>query len=462
MTGPSRFEQATNEMLAKTRKCQAMTGDRESILFSGMRANLHLPHPIYIASGEGATLTDIDGNTYIDTCMGFGVCVLGHRHPDIAASMARISGSGWHFGIHSQEQLPLARLLQDAVPCAERILFCNSGSEATSYAMRAARAFTGKEKIGIFDGYWHGMHDYCMVAPTNVSSRDRPAGVEISTGVPKAIRDLTVALPYRNRCAFDIIRENKDELAMVIIEPVQHSNPQRDVRDWLLELQQVCRDCNVLFCLDEMVTGFRLAYGGGQEYFGITPDLATLGKACGGGLPIGVIAGREDFMRMFLPRTGEQGVFTGGTFTGKSADHGGRHGCRHLLQGASGDLCRHGGAGRPPDGEVQRVCRAKQHGGADGQYRLDVPHLLPERAGRVELRHRRKAPRAGAPGLPDARPQPGRSDFGRQSLLSLSRPYGCGRRPDDRGVRGVAGAGSRGWVVLKVSAESCWRDRVDI
>lgn len=316
MTKPTRFEQATREMLAKTKKCQAMTGDRESILFSGMRANLYLPHPIYIASGEGATITDIDGNLYIDTCMGFGVCVLGHRHPDVAAAMARISGSGWHFGIHSQEQLPLARLLQDAIPCAERLLFCNSGSEATSYAMRAARAFTGKEKIGIFDGYWHGMHDYCMVAPTNVSSRDRPAGVAISTGVPKAIRDLTVPLPYRNPAAFDIIRQNRDELAMVIIEPVQHSNPQEDVRDYLKALQQVCRECNVLFCFDEMVTGFRLAFGGGQEYFGITPDLATLGKACGGGLPIGVIAGREDVMRMFLPKAGEQGVFTGGTFTG--------------------------------------------------------------------------------------------------------------------------------------------------
>lgn len=316
MTKPSRFEQATSEMLAKTKKCQAMTGDRESILFSGMRANLYLPHPIYIDSGEGATITDIDGNTYIDTCMGFGVCVLGHRHPDIAAAMSRISGSGWHFGIHSKEQLPLAQLLQDAIPCAERLLFCNSGSEATGYAMRAARAFTGKEKIGIFDGYWHGMHDYCMVAPTAVSSRDRPAGVEISTGIPKAIRDLILPLPYRNPSAFDIIRANKDELAMVIIEPVQHSNPQKEVRDYLQSLQEVCRDCGVLFAFDEMVTGFRLAFGGGQEYFGITPDFATLGKACGGGLPIGVIAGREDFMRMFLPKQGEQGVFTGGTFTG--------------------------------------------------------------------------------------------------------------------------------------------------
>ncbi|MGE4251304.1 MAG: aminotransferase class III-fold pyridoxal phosphate-dependent enzyme [Parvibaculaceae bacterium] len=210
----------------------------------------------------------------------------------------------------------MARLLQDAIPCAERLLFCNSGSEATQYAMRAARAFTGKTKIGIVDGYWHGMHDYRMVASTNVASRDRPDGVAISTGVPQAIADLIVPLPYRNPAAFDIIRAHRDERAMVIIEPVRHSNPQSEGRDYLLELKQVCRDCGVLFALDEMVTGFRLAYGGGQDYFGIAPDLATLGKACGGGLPIGVIAGAEDVMRMFLPRSGETGVFTGGTFTG--------------------------------------------------------------------------------------------------------------------------------------------------
>jgi glutamate-1-semialdehyde 2,1-aminomutase len=315
-TGLSHFERATDEMLAKTQMCQAMTGDREGMLFSGMRANLYLPHPIYIASGDGAYITDIDGNRYIDTCMGFGVCVLGHRQPDIASAITRVSPSGWHFGIHSQEQLPLAQLLHDAIPCAERILFCNTGSEATGYAMRAARAFTGKDKVGIFDGYWHGMHDYCMVAPTPLESRDRPVGVDMSSGVPKVVHDLIVPLPYRNPSALDIIRDNKDELAMVIVEPVQHSNPQQEVRDYLKSVQEVCRESNVLFALDEMVTGFRLAYGGGQEYFDIKPDFATLGKACGGGLPIGLVAGREDFMRMFLAEEGRQSVFTGGTFTG--------------------------------------------------------------------------------------------------------------------------------------------------
>ena len=314
--GQSHFERAEAEMLAKTEKCQAMTDDREAMLFSGMRANLHLPHPIYIASGDGPLVTDIDGNEYIDTCMGFGVCVLGHRHPGIASAIARVSQTGWHFGIHSQEQLPLARLLQDAIPCADRILFCNTGSEATGYAMRAARAFTGKDKVGIFDGYWHGMHDYCMVAPSPETSRDRPKGVDVSSGVPKAVHDLIVPLPYRNPSALDIIRENRDELALVIVEPVQHSNPQREVGDYLKSVQEVCRECNVLFLLDEMVTGFRLAYGGGQEFFDIIPDLATLGKACGGGLPIGVVAGREDIMRMFLAEDGRQSVFTGGTFTG--------------------------------------------------------------------------------------------------------------------------------------------------
>lgn len=315
-TAPPRLAAAKAEMIAKTKKCQAMTQDREAILFSGMRANLLLPHPIYIASGEGARITDIDGNEYIDTVMGFGACVLGHRQPDVADAIRRVSSSGWHFGIHSHEQLPLATLLHEAIPCAERILFCNTGSEATAYAMRAARTFTGKEKVGIFDGYWHGMHDYCMVTPAPDGTKPRPKGQEISAGVPRAIHDLTVPLAYRNEISLDIIRENKDELAVVLIEPVQHSNPQSEVADFLRAVQKVCRESGVLFLLDEMVTGFRLAYGGGQERFGITPDLATLGKACGGGLPIGVVAGREDIMHTFVGDNGTPPVFTGGTFTG--------------------------------------------------------------------------------------------------------------------------------------------------
>ena len=312
-----RLAAAKAEMMAKTKKCRAMTEDRESILFSGMRANLSMPHPIFIASGEGAHIRDIDGNDYIDTVMGFGACVLGHRHPEVAEAIGRVSGSGWHFGIHSREQLPLAEMLYEAIPCAERILFCNTGSEATAYAMRAARMFTGKEKIGIFDGYWHGMHDYCMVAPAPDGSSKRPKALAISGGVPKAVHDLTVPLAYRNEISLDIIRENADALAVVLIEPVQHSNPQPEVADFLRAVQDVCRECGVLFLLDEMVTGFRIAYGGGQERFGITPDLATLGKACGGGVPIGLVAGREDIMRTFVGDNGAPPpVFTGGTFTG--------------------------------------------------------------------------------------------------------------------------------------------------
>ena len=315
-TGTPRLDAVKAEVMAKTAKSMTMSDDREAILFSGMRANLLMPHPIYIASGEGAYVEDIDGNRYIDTVMGFGACVLGHRHPAVAEAINRVSGAGWHFGIHSPEQLPLARLLHEAVPCAERILFCNTGSEATSYAMRAARAFTGKEKVGIFNGYWHGMHDYCMVTPAREGASGRPHGEDISAGVPKAIHDLTVPLAYRDEVSLDIIREHKDELAVVLIEPVQHSNPQKDAPEFLRAVQEVCRECGVLFLLDEMVTGFRLAYGGGQERFGITPDMATLGKACGGGLPVGVVAGREDIMRTFLPSDGGMAVFTGGTFTG--------------------------------------------------------------------------------------------------------------------------------------------------
>lgn len=311
-----RLQAAQQKLMDKTKLSRKMTTDREAIVFSGMRANQRLPHPIYIAEGNGARITDIDGNEYIDTCMGFGVHVLGHNHPDIAAAIKRIAGRGWHFGIHSPEQMPLASLLHEAIPCAERVMFCNTGSEATLYAMRAARSFTGKDKIAVFEGFWHGMHDYCMVIPDPEGPRHRPHRIKMGHGIPDAVVDLIITLPYRDETAFEIIKEHKDDLAMVIIEPVQHSNPQPEVGPFLHELKRVCAESGVLFMLDEMVTGFRLAYGGGQESFDIVPDLAAFGKAMGGGIPIGCVAGREDIMRLLLGLEVEKGVFTGGTFTG--------------------------------------------------------------------------------------------------------------------------------------------------
>ena len=307
---------ARAELAAKTPKSQAIAQDRAEILNSGLAANLEMPHPIFIESGSGPYVFDADGNRYIDTSVGFGLHMLGHVHPEIEAAIKQRTGSGWMFGIHSTSQLRLANLLAEASPCAERVVFCNTGSEATMYAFRAARGFSGKEKIAFFDGFYHGAHDYGMWMADPQSDRSAPEPMAMGHGIPAALKDLTLLLPYRSPQAFELIREHKDELALVFVEGVQSSNPQTEVGPYLQELAQVCRECDVLFGIDEVITGFRVAYGGAQARFGVTPDLATYGKVLGGGLPIGAITGRAAVMDVFNGLATERGIFSGGTFSG--------------------------------------------------------------------------------------------------------------------------------------------------
>lgn len=308
--------EARRELLEKTPRSQEIAGERAEILNSGLAANLEMPHPIFIESGEGPFVCDADGNRYIDTSVGFGLHMLGHRHPEIEKAINARTGLGWMFGIHSTSQMKLASLLHDASPCAERVVFCNTGSEATMYAIRAARGFSGREKIALFDGFYHGAHDYGMWITDPSSPRDAPEKLPMGRGIPRALQDLVMLLPYRNAAAFDLIRAHADELALVMIEGVQSSNPQPGAGEFLRELRQVCRECGVLFAIDEVITGFRLAYGGAQELFDVTPDMATYGKVLGGGLPVGAVAGRADLMEVFTGLGADRGVFSGGTFSG--------------------------------------------------------------------------------------------------------------------------------------------------
>ncbi len=277
-----------------------------------------MPTPIYIRSSEGATMTDVDGNTYIDLTMGFGPHVLGHRPKVVEDALHDQLTRGWHFGLHNERQEELAHLIADAAPMAERTIFCNSGTEATMYGMRAARGFTGKNRVAVFDGCYHGAHDYALVKADPESPRSEPGAKIMGTGVPRTIRDDTMmVLPYADAAAFDLIRANKDELALVMVQPVQNTVPRDDVGPWLKELETVCREAQVLLLLDEVVTGFRLGFGGGMEYFGVSGDLATFGKALAGGLPIGALSGRAEVMDLLGKPWGDpKGVFMGGTFSG--------------------------------------------------------------------------------------------------------------------------------------------------
>jgi glutamate-1-semialdehyde 2,1-aminomutase len=174
--------------------------------------------------------------------------------------------------------------------------------------------------VAIFDGAYHGAHDTGMIMARPDSPRLEPVAMPLGAGVPEGVRSDRILLPYRERAAFDAIRAHRDELALVMIEPVQSSNPHLDddSATFLRELQEVCREAGVLFLLDEVITGFRLAFGGAQERLGLTPDLATYAKALGGGFPIGAVGGRADIMALFQgPASGDpRGIFSGGTFSG--------------------------------------------------------------------------------------------------------------------------------------------------
>jgi glutamate-1-semialdehyde 2,1-aminomutase len=308
--------EAREGLLAKTPLSQQISAERAEILNSGLAANLEMPHPIFIDRGEGPFVYDADDNRYIDTSVGFGLHMLGHRHPLIEQAIKARAEKGWMFGIHTTSQMKLASLLHEASPCADRVVFCNTGSEATMYAIRAARGYSGREKIALFDGFYHGAHDYGMWMTDPSSPHDAPEKFPMGNGIPKALADLTLLLPYRNVAAFDLIRQHADELALVMVEGVQSSNPQPEAGEFLRELASVCRQADVLFAIDEVITGFRVAYGGAQELFSVTPDLATYGKVLGGGLAVGAIAGRAEVMEVFTGLSASNGVFSGGTFSG--------------------------------------------------------------------------------------------------------------------------------------------------
>jgi len=313
----SRAEAVRNRLAEMTPGSAAINGRGREVLAMEVVPTVDMPHPIYIADADGPHMTDVDGNRFIDLTMGFGPHVLGHRPVAVTAAVHAQADRGWHFGIHNPIQQELAALLVDAAPALDSAVFCNSGTEATMYAMRVARAFTGKDRVALFDGSYHGAHDYALVKADAESPRNRPTGKILGGGVPDAINtDTMMVLPYRDATAFDLIRAYSSELALVIVEPVQSSNPRLDQGDFLRELIAVCREADVLVLLDEVITGFRLAYGGGQAHFDLMPDLATYGKALGGGFPIGAVGGRRDIMALFSDRGGEKSIFSGGTFSG--------------------------------------------------------------------------------------------------------------------------------------------------
>ena len=254
-----------------------------------------------IHRGQGSRLQDVGGRWYIDYVGGAGALILGHAHPALVEATKEQAEKGLHFfGTLNDVAIDLSRELVEAIPCAEKIVYATTGSEATFYAMRMARAFTGKSKILKFEGAYHGNHDYATISVSPKSQANYPLGQPDTGGMPAEVRDTVLIAPYNDLEAVRrIVEANRADLAAIIVEPVQRIISPRP--GFLEGLREICDGTGLLLIFDEVVTGFRLAYGGGQDYFGVTPDLASYGKIVGGGGPLSCVGGRADILDLSDP-----------------------------------------------------------------------------------------------------------------------------------------------------------------
>jgi glutamate-1-semialdehyde 2,1-aminomutase len=270
------------------------------------------------AEGSGARLRDVEGREYIDYVGGAGALILGHSHPDVVAAAQSQTAQGMHmFGTLNEVAIRLAERLVRDIPCAEKIVYATTGSEATAYAMRLARAFTGRDLILKFEGAYHGNHDYALTSTFPKALGDNPHGQDDTAGRPAGTRSTMLVAPYNDAQAVErIVEAHHGELAAIIVEPVQRIIPAQ--AEFLAALRRMCDQSGVLLIFDEVVTGFRLAYGGAQVHYGVTPDLASFGKVIGAGGPLSCVAGRADVLDMCDPRRkGEPGyVYFNGTLHG--------------------------------------------------------------------------------------------------------------------------------------------------
>jgi glutamate-1-semialdehyde 2,1-aminomutase len=269
-------------------------------------------NPPFIARGEGSHIFDVDGNEYIDYVGSWGPLLLGHRHPVIIHALECALTGGTSFGAPTEREVELAEAIRDAVPSIEMARLVSSGTEATMSAIRLARGFTGRDLIVKFEGCYHGHVDSLLV---KAGSGVATLGIADTAGVPKAFCDTTIALPFNDAGAVeDAFRAHGDQIAAVIVEPVAgNMGCVPPAPGYLEALRAITERHGALLIFDEVMTGFRVAFGGAQQRYGIRPDLTTLGKVIGGGLPVGAYGGRKDIMSRVAP---SGPVYQAGTLSG--------------------------------------------------------------------------------------------------------------------------------------------------
>jgi glutamate-1-semialdehyde 2,1-aminomutase len=309
------------EYTAKTGRSRALYEDALAVMPGGNSRTTTFfdPYPFYIQRGQGAYVDDADGHTRLDFNGNYTSLILGHAPPDVVKAVQDAAGQGLSFPGPSEHEIRLAELLTQRIPSLDSVRFTNSGTEATMNAVRLARAFTGRPRIAKFEGAFHGTHDWVMVSvtpdPKAAGSRKRPKPVAWSAGIPPAVPKHVVVLPWNDAEACESILDKEGpSLAAVLVDPLLGiGGIVPPVDGFLQRLRAATERHGVLLIFDEVIS-FRIASGGAQERFGVAPDLTTLGKIIGGGLPVGAFGGRRDVMNFYDPRRGGARISQGGTF----------------------------------------------------------------------------------------------------------------------------------------------------
>ena len=275
---------------------QALIERAHRFLPGGSLGNLAMD--VVIREGRGSRIWDVSGNEYVDYLLGSGPMLVGHTHPQVVAAVQEQVERGSTFFAGNESAIMLAEEIVKAVPCAESVRFSSSGTEATLYAMRTARAFRGRDKILKFEGGFHGMNDYALMSMGPADPPAYPQALPDSAGIPASVRDEVLIAPFNDiETTAAIIERHHNDLGGVIVEPFQRLLPPRP--GFLEGLRDLTKEYEIPLIFDEVVTGFRFSYGGAQEYYGVTPDLCTLGKAVAGGYPLTAVAGSQEMMAHF-------------------------------------------------------------------------------------------------------------------------------------------------------------------
>jgi glutamate-1-semialdehyde 2,1-aminomutase len=292
-----------------------LVAEARKVLPGGSFGNM--PAEVILREGKAGHIWDEAGREYVDYLLGSGPMFIGHAHPDVTAAIQEQVPLGTTYFGNNRHGIALAKAICEAVPCADQVRFVCSGTEADLYAMRAARAYRKRDKILKFEGGYHGMSDYALMSLAPKNPGNFPRATPDSAGIPKSVADEMLVCAFNDLEMFEsLVKEHADELAGVIVEPFQRLLPPKP--GFLQGVRKITKEHGLPLIFDEVVTGFRFAYGGAQEYYGVTPDLCTLGKIVGGGFALAAVAGNADIMKHFdrLAMADEDFLFQVGTLSG--------------------------------------------------------------------------------------------------------------------------------------------------